>query len=35
MSEPARDGAMTTYAVLVLVSGLVAAWLDRKRPPRR
>ena len=30
-----RDGAMTTYAVLVLLSGLVAAWLDRKRPPRR
>lgn len=30
-----RDGAMSTYAALVLVSGLVAAWLDRKRPPRR
>lgn len=30
-----RDGAMPTYAALVLVSGLVAAWLDRKRSPRR
>lgn len=30
-----RDGAMGTYASLVLVTGLVAAWLDRKHPPRR